>query len=162
MQADLGVYADGHVLFFRDDALMAQPFDLGALRLKGDAFPIAEHVSWEGSRYVGASASQEGTLVNAHGGSFTEQLTWIDRGGRAIGTVGEAALYLSLALSPDEHRVAVGLGSGSPANRDIWIIDVARNVLSRLTFDPGPISRRCGRQMARVSRSKASDPKGSP
>ncbi len=67
-----------------------------------------------------------------------EQLTWFDRGGRALGTLGDAASYLSnFALSPDEHRVAVGLASGSPANRDIWIIDVARNVSSRLTFDPG-------------------------
>jgi Tol biopolymer transport system component len=138
LQAESSVsYAAGHVLFFRDEALMAQPFDLEALRLTGDAFPLAEHVSWEGGRYVGASASQDGTLVYAHGGSFTEQLTWFDRAGRALGTLGEAAPYLSIALAPDEHRVAVGLASGSPANRDIWIIDVARNVSSRLTFDPG-------------------------
>jgi eukaryotic-like serine/threonine-protein kinase len=137
-QAESSVsYAAGHLLFFRDEALMAQPFDLEAFRLRGDAFPVAERVSWEGGRYVGASASQDGTLVYANGDSFTEQLTWFDRGGRALGTLGEAAPYLSVALSPDAHRVAVGLASGSPANRDIWIIDVARGVPSRLTFDPG-------------------------
>ena len=71
------------------------------------------------------------------GDSLVEQLTWFDREGRTLATLGEAAPYLSLALSPDERRVAVGLGMGSPANRDIWIIDVARGVPSRLTFDPG-------------------------
>ena len=64
-------------------------------------------------------------------------MTWFDRAGRALGTVGEAAPYINLALSPDERRVAVALGTGSPENLDIWIIDIARNVPSRLTFDPG-------------------------
>jgi Tol biopolymer transport system component len=130
-------YAAGHVLFRRDDSLMAQPFDLDARQPKSDAFPLVEYVSWEGTRYVGASVSQDGTLVYGQGDSLVEQLTWFDRGGRTLATVGDAAPYLSLALSPDERRVAVGLGMGSPANRDIWIIDVARGVPSRLTFDPG-------------------------
>ncbi len=130
-------YAAGHVLFFRDEALMAQPFDLDARQPKGDAFQLVEHVSYETTRYVGASVSQDGALVYGQGDSLIEQLTWFDRGGRTLATVGDAAPYLSLALSPDEHRVAVGLGTGSPANRDIWIIDVARGVRSRLTFDPG-------------------------
>ena len=46
-------YASGHLLFADvvDEILMAQPFDLDARQLKGAAFPLAEHVSWEGSRY---------------------------------------------------------------------------------------------------------------
>ncbi len=46
-------------------------------------------------------------------------------------------LYAGLALSPDERRVAVALATGNPENLDIWLIDVARNVRSRLTVDPG-------------------------
>ena len=131
-------YASGHVLFARDETLMAQPFDPDARQPTGDAFPLAEHVSREGSRYVGASVSENGTLVYAHGGSLAaQQLTWFDRAGRALATLGEAAPYINLALSPDERRVAVALGTGSPENLDIWIIDIARNVRSRLTFDPG-------------------------
>ena len=34
-------------------------------------------------------------------------------------------------------RVAVALETGSPENRDIWIINLARTVRSRLTSDPG-------------------------
>ena len=139
LQAESSVsYASGHVLFARDETLMAQPFDPDARQPTGDAFPLAEHVSREGSRYVGASVSENGTLVYARDGSLaTTQLTWFDRAGRALGTLGEAAPYINLALSPDERRVAVALGTGSPENRDIWIIDIARNVRSRLTFDPG-------------------------
>jgi dipeptidyl aminopeptidase/acylaminoacyl peptidase len=139
LQAESSVsYASGHLLFARNETLMAQPFDPEARQPKGDAFPLAEHVSSEGSRYVGASASENGTLVYAQGGlQAAQQLTWFDRAGRILGTLGEAAPFINLALSPDERRVAVALETGNPANLDIWIIDIARNVRSRLTFDPG-------------------------
>jgi serine/threonine protein kinase/Tol biopolymer transport system component len=131
-------YASGHVFFARDDTLMAQPFDPEARQLTGDAFPVAEHVRPEGSRYVGASVSANGTLVYASDeGLASRQLNWFDRAGRTLGTLGDAGPYDDLALSPDELRVAVTLGTGSPENRDIWIIDLTRNLRSRLTVDPG-------------------------
>jgi Tol biopolymer transport system component len=130
-------YASGHLLFARDETLMAQPFDLDTRQPTGGAFPLAEHVATEGSRYVGASVSENGTLVYAHGGSQAAlQLTWVDRAGGALGTVGDAAPYVNLWLSPDERRVAVAMATGSPTNLDIWIIDLARNVPLRLTFSP--------------------------
>jgi hypothetical protein len=112
-------------LFVRDESLLAQPFDLDTRQLKGDAFPLAEQVSPEGTRYVGASVSANGTLVYAHGDSpAAQRLTWFDRTGRILGTLGEAGSYVNLALSPDERRVAVTMATGSPANLDIWIIDM--------------------------------------
>ena len=137
-------YASGHLFFARDETLMAQPFDPDARQPTGDAFPVAEHVGPEGSRYVGASVSQNGTLVYAQDSTQgRQQLTWFDRSGRVLATLGEAPYPGSrsgrrLALSPDEKRVALVLGTGSPENRDIWIIDMARNGLrSRETVDPG-------------------------
>jgi Tol biopolymer transport system component len=131
-------YASGHLLFARDETLMAQPFDLEARQLKGDAFPLAEYVGPEGSRYVSASVSENGTLAYAqHPGPADGQLRWFDRAGRAGATLGEAGAYTSVALSPDERRVAVALRTGNPENQDIWIIDIARNIRSRLTVDPG-------------------------
>ena len=122
-EADSSVsYAAGHLFFGRNGSLMAQPFDLDARQTKGDAFPIAERVSSEASRYVGASVSHEGTLVYASRDSLAgEQLTWLDRAGRVLGTLGNVASNAGLALSPDERRVAVSLETGSPGNRDIWI-----------------------------------------
>jgi serine/threonine protein kinase/Tol biopolymer transport system component len=131
------VYAMGHVFFHRDGTLMAQPFNADSRTLGGEPFPIVGDIGVEGSRYASFSASGAGTLAHAAGGRLGAQLTWRDRAGKAIGTVGEVALYSSVALSPDEKRLAVAITTGNPQNRDIWTIDLGRNVVSRLTFDPG-------------------------
>jgi eukaryotic-like serine/threonine-protein kinase len=105
-------YASGHVVFARDDTLMAQPFHLEARQLRGDAFPLAEGVTREASRYVGASVSENGTLVYGQAGlDPAPRLTWFDRTGHVLGTPGGAAPYASLAPSPDERRVAVALAT---------------------------------------------------
>ncbi len=131
-------YASGHVLFARDETLMAQPFDPETRQLAGGAFPVAERVSQEASRYIGASVSENGTLVYGSDDSLAvSELTWRDRTGRALGSVGGPAPYVDLALSPEERRVAVAVATGDRENVDIWIVDVARNVRSRLTVDPG-------------------------
>jgi eukaryotic-like serine/threonine-protein kinase len=138
-QAESSVsYASGHVLFARDESLMARPFDLETRQLRGDAFPLAERVTTEPSRYVGVSASENGTLVYGQvAADLPRQLTWFDRSGRMQGTVGDVALYAGLALSPDERRVAVTLETGAPENVDIYLIDIVRNIRSRLTDHPG-------------------------
>ena len=65
----------------------------------------------------------------------TTRLTWFDRAGNVTGTVGAPGPYLTLALAPDDRRVAVSLASGVNDSRAIWIIDSARGGMSRLTFD---------------------------
>ena len=83
--------------------------------------------------------SGNGTLVYAAGGSPSpQQLIWFDRAGATLGTLGSAAADIHLALSPDEKQVAVALRTGSPQNLDIWTIEIARNLRSRVTTDPQP------------------------
>ncbi len=149
-------YASGHVLFASDGTLMAQPFDPETRQFAGGAFPVAERVSQEASRYVGASVSENGTLVYGSDDSLAaSELTWRDRTGRGLGSVGGPAPYFSLALSPEERRVAVAVGTGNRENVDIWIVDIARNVRSRLTDDPGvhgtPVWSPDGTQVAYLS-----------
>jgi Tol biopolymer transport system component/DNA-binding winged helix-turn-helix (wHTH) protein len=138
-QAESAVsYGSDHLIFAQEEMLMARPFDSGSRQLLGDAFPLAERVTTEGSRYVGASVSENGTLVYGPAGAdVARQLTWFDRTGRELGTLSDAAPYSGLALSPDERRVAVTLETGTPNNVDIWLIDITRNIRSRLTVHPG-------------------------
>ena len=138
-QAESAVsYGSGHLFFAHEETLMARPFDPDTRQLLGEAFPLAERVTTEGSRYLGASVSENGTLVYGQTAADNpRQLTWFDRTGRELGTLSDAAPYSGLALSPDERHVAVTLGTGTPNNVDLWLIDVARNIRSRLTVHPG-------------------------
>jgi Tol biopolymer transport system component len=137
MQAEsMATYARGHLLFNREGTLMAQPFDASARVLSGEPFPVAEAVSSEGSRYASFSVVENGVLVYARGSVRPlTRLAWFDRTGRQLATVGASALYYSVGLSPDERKAAVSLGAGAPLNRDIWIVDIATGVPTRLTFD---------------------------
>ena len=63
-------------------------------------------------------------------------LTWYNRQGQRIGTVGEPARYTNPALSPDGKRLAVARYAAPAATtRDIWVFDLVRGVNSRFTFD---------------------------
>src|SRR5262249_5367278 len=75
------VYASGHLLFWRDGALMVQPFDEKGLRLTGDAVPVAERVEFD-PRTVEAefSVTENGVLVFVSGAPGG-QLVWFDRDG---------------------------------------------------------------------------------
>ncbi|MGH9658216.1 MAG: hypothetical protein ACRD96_06705, partial [Bryobacteraceae bacterium] len=125
----------GHLLFERDGTLMAQAFDAGKLALSGDPFPVAERVGVFASD-AHFSVSANGVLAYRGGGVQASQLAWHDREGKRLGTVGAPFASNTVALSPDGTRAVVGLSETSGANLDLWLIDLARNIPSRFTFDP--------------------------
>jgi Tol biopolymer transport system component len=139
-------YAQGFLLFLRNQTLMAQPFDVARLELTGDAIQVAEQVATGGlsGRMGAVTVSDMGVLAYQRGaGGELSQLLWVDRTGRELETLGDPASYRDLALSPDGRRAAVSLPNAAGANHDIWLFDVARGLRTRLTFDQadeyGPI-----------------------
>ena len=62
-----------------------------------------------------------------------EQLVWYDRMGRADGRVGASGNYGNVDISPKGDRAAVDITSNG--NRDVWVIDLARDVPSRISVD---------------------------
>ena len=132
-----GLYGSGHLLFVRNGTLMARPFDAATRQPIGDPFPLAQQVA-VGAARASVSISATGVLGYWRGGALAlSRLTWTDRSGKAVGFVGESATYINFSLSPDERRVAVALTAGAQPNRDIWVIDLAReDTATRLTFDP--------------------------
>ena len=68
-------------------------------------------------------------------GAEQRRLVWVDREGQEDPAVSAPRSYDGPQLSPDGRRLAVAI-SGEHG-MDIWIHDLARNIPTRLTFDPG-------------------------
>jgi Tol biopolymer transport system component len=148
-------YSNGHLVFIRDGALMAQPFDVKALQTSGGAFPMADP-------FVASSAIAGPFSVSANGGlaysrplslstifsTPNSELGWFDRTGKELGSAGPsgsyaAAMVASLTsglladlrfsgapeLSPDGNFVA--FSRDTPP--DIWVLNIATGRNSRLT-----------------------------
>jgi eukaryotic-like serine/threonine-protein kinase len=128
------IYASGHLLFQRENSLVAQNFDPSSGKVSGQLQTLNETVQFDSGLWrMNLSASNDGLMVYASGvGSGTEILTWYDRTGKKLGTVGEPGGFFDLDLSPDEKQVATT--ELNTATASIWIHDLAANRQARLTF----------------------------
>ena len=64
-----------------------------------------------------------------------QELVWIGRDGEVEATLHQGRAYMSPRLSPDGTRLAVTITEAT--NLDVWILDLARGPLSRVTSHPG-------------------------
>jgi len=146
----------GSLLWLRERTLMNQTFDVGTLRLLGDPAPVAENVALFSndpriSLLAAFWASDAGILAYHDGkGSDKTRLVWMSRDGKRLEEVGPEDRYGFLALSPDEKRVAIGRAD-AVYSTDIWLYELSRKVMTRLTTDPAndyaPIWSPDGRQI---------------
>ena len=129
--ASAGLHA--HLLFLREDTLMAQPFDEARLEPVDDPFPVAERVSQSFLLTQPAvSASANGTLVYLSGRSPESQLTWFDRDGKELNKIGSRTFQRGVFLSPDgKMAVTQRLVMGNFLAP--WLLDLERKSESRLT-----------------------------
>jgi Tol biopolymer transport system component len=137
--SSLAVYASpGYLLFTRGSSLVAQAFDAGRLEVRGEArslgVDLPPNTVVSGQRAL--SASLDGTLCWRTQPSTTSQPVLFDRHGREVGRLAEAASWFSPRLSPDGQRLAIGRFHAETTVGDIWMIDIARNITTRMTLDP--------------------------
>jgi dipeptidyl aminopeptidase/acylaminoacyl peptidase len=132
------VYVPGYLLFWREQTLMAQPFDPAKGRTTGDVLPVAEQVDYIFVNRQGEfSASQNGVLAYSSGASgATYQLTWMDRSGKALGTLGAPGGFSRPAISPDGKSVAVDRHDPGSGLTDVWLYDLMHGTNSRFTLGP--------------------------
>ena len=128
----------GYLLFARDGSLYAQHFDPKRAKLSGPLISLAPTVyNFYSSKWAGFSISRAGTLAFRPRGNLT-RLTWFDRSGKASGELGSpnAGESLTVAFSPDGRRVLFDRTRPDLNTFDLWMIDLARGVETRLTSDP--------------------------
>jgi DNA-binding winged helix-turn-helix (wHTH) protein/Tol biopolymer transport system component len=119
--------APGHLIFVRDQVLMAQPFDVSRLRLSGDAAPLGGELSSQSA----VLSSAAGLL--AFGGDATAQhLAWFDRGGRPLGELETFGNLHNPVFSPDQKHLVAD-------NNGVWIVDLERGAPTKIAQGTLPI-----------------------
>jgi Tol biopolymer transport system component len=119
------------LLFLREEAIMAQPFDARRLKLSGEPVRVVEESIGTYLDYILFSVSANGILAYQSSGTRTSQPTWFDRQGKVLSTVGEPGPYLTLALSPDATRALVSKRSLPYGNLALWLLDLSRGTSIR-------------------------------
>jgi serine/threonine-protein kinase len=136
----------GHLAYVRPDgSVLAAPFDLKRLELRGTAVPILDNLALMfGGFFPNLTFSANGTMAMEVGGegqgALLYEMTWIDRTGQLTSLDSSWTFQHSISngnvgwsLSPDGKRLAIGLNTNS--GDDIWIKELPAGPLSRLTFD---------------------------
>ncbi len=133
-----GQYGAGNLIFRNQSVLMAQKFNASTGALSGDPITIADDVQYDtGTWRTSFSVSDNGVLVYepdpSKGSIVTIGLQWMDRTGKILGLASEPDSYKAAVLSPDGKKLAVSMGDPIA---DIWVLDLQRNLRTRVTFDP--------------------------
>ncbi len=147
----------GYLLWMQDQTLLAQRFDADALKLEGDPISVAEDVGLNPGNPVRAAfwASDAGLLTYFASPSVQKRpIVWLSRDGKQLGEAASEDTFTSVALAPGATRMAVertDAGSGQ-ANKDLWLREFERGLMTRLTFDPArdrfPVWSPDGKQVA--------------
>jgi len=128
----------GHIMYARGTSLYAVPFDLGRMEVTGPPLPVLEGGMLNplaGS--ANFEVSQNGILIYTPVGPITglnNILAWMDRSGKVTPILTEPRPYDDGRLSRDNSKIALTIRA---ANDDIWVYDLVRGALTRLTFGGG-------------------------
>ena len=128
----------GHLVYATGDgSLEAVSFDVDRLEVTGGPVSLVDAVVVRPRGGAHYAVSDTGTLVSVGGdGELARGLVWVDRRGGEEPVGAPLRFYRSLSISPDGARVAVGIDDGV-GNSDVWISELARGTLTRLTMETG-------------------------
>ena len=133
-------YAGGSLFFMRGTTLVAQPFDPSTLTLSQTPVVLADRVMSNVVvlRSAAFSVSQTGIaiywpLLRGNG----SRLAWFTRDGQQTNVGDNLASNRSLALSGDGQRAAL-IPMNQDGQADVWLVDLRRNVRSRVTHEERP------------------------
>jgi Tol biopolymer transport system component len=123
------IYASsGHVVFFRDGAMLAVPFDADRLETTGPAVAVLQNVGLDPLGAPILMLSHLGSLAYIPSSNSTKRLVWVSREGVEQPILDIARPYQNPRLAPDGQRIVVEVGGG-----DLWLYDLRRTTFTPLT-----------------------------
>ena len=128
----------GYLLFVRDGALVAAPFDADKLEIRGEPVTIADSVFYfKPAGVAGVSASRNGTLTYILPVAASS-LVWLDGSGKQIGEPVRAnESFGGMRIGRDGSRVTIAIADTKVGTNDLWSLGLTRPTATRLTFDEG-------------------------
>jgi serine/threonine-protein kinase len=127
----------GHLVYTNGAKLFAIPFDLDKLETRGTAIPVLDDVGYFALFGGGGlDFSRAGTMVyrrtTAGVPATMSTVHWVDSAGKGEPLRLKPGAYSEPSLSPDGKRVALLFADGG--RPDIWVYDLQRDAMTRLTF----------------------------
>jgi Tol biopolymer transport system component len=129
-----------YLIFARGETVLAAPFDAGKLQLTGPAVPVLDGVgsfSQNGLSQLAVSANGTLAYLSRSFISSPQKLVAVDRHGQVRAIHANLRLHGGMRLSPDGKKLAMGLEGEGGSPPDVWIQDLVRGSLSRITHGPG-------------------------
>ena len=126
------VNGTGYLLYANQSTLFAVPFDLDKLEVHGNPVPVAREVATGSGGAAQFDFSRSGMLAYLRGTVEATFLQWLEATGKAEPLGLKPGDYRELRLSPDGQKLALGIRDGQ--NQDIWVYELQRDTLTRLTF----------------------------
>jgi serine/threonine-protein kinase len=141
--ADARYMPSGYLVFMQAGTLVAAPFDLARLAMTGGAVSAVSDVMQAGRTTTGGidtgagqfAVSSSGTLAYVSGGLSADaerNLVWVDRRGASRPIALPLGPYFAPMLSPNGQRILLWTQGD---DRNVWIDDIERGALTRVTSE---------------------------
>ena len=133
---DAHFFAPHHLLYMRAGNLMATEFDAGKLEASGSPAVVVQDILMQPSGLAQYDVSGNGTLIYVNGGkqAVENSLVLAEHDAKVQPLPVKPNLYESPRFSPDGKLLALTVRLPDP---DIWVYDIERGALRRITFAPG-------------------------
>jgi eukaryotic-like serine/threonine-protein kinase len=130
--------APGYLLYYRDQTIFGQHFDVRKFEVTGEPVPILADVQFFPRIYKAVFGAATSGLLAAQKSqdSGASQPLWFNRKGEEIGIALKPGIYGNIMLAPNGKAVASDTTDPASQNTDIWTYNLENQTTRRLTFDP--------------------------
>ena len=130
--------ASGHLLYVRNDTLVAQPFDVDRLDATGSESVVLRNLAVDADTGSGQFAvSDNGVLLYQTASGTETRLALVDRAGEIELLHDDPKTMRIPRISPDGRRISVSIIDNQI--EDIWMYELERRTFDRFTTVGGPV-----------------------
>ena len=132
-------YVSGRLFYARRKEIFAVDFDAETLSARGASRSVSKEVRlYPINGAAQMSFSRDGSIAFvpvSPGRESRHRLLWMDRKGERTTIVEDRRVLHDPAISPDGDKLALSIAT--EGNTDLWVYDVGRETLTRLTTSSG-------------------------